>query len=209
MSLEDNLLRHVLGAGCTSKTPFSSLPSAGRVNSLNKLFVEKWVLPFYLNDPCESEFKRDYKERRHDIDDGIIEVLLGEFNWRPRGVGAIFAAAEGRSNFIPTIATLLLKSELCYSGKRYAVALTVFGSEECSTYLERYLEYYLTRNDLWYDQGEVLAALKFLDHEKGTTKHARFLDAWASFIADKPDHDLSKFFNKLSLAVSAVRQLGG
>lgn len=208
MSLEDDLLRHVLGAGSTSKTPFSSLPSAGRVNSLDKPFVEKWVLPFYLKEPWESEFKRDYQDRRQEIDDAVIEALLGDFNWRPRGVGAVFAAAEGCCNFIPTIGTLLLKSELCYSGKRYAVALAVFGSEECCSYLERYLEYYLTRGDLWYDQGEALAALKLLDHENGTAKHERFLDAWTSFVADKPNHNLSEFFHKLTLSVAAVRQLG-
>lgn len=65
----------------------------------------------------------------------------------------------------------VLKSKLCYAGKGYAMALASFNTSKSIEYLKRYLDYYLTREDLTFDQDSVLSALKWID-KKGNANHA-------------------------------------
>jgi hypothetical protein len=116
----------------------------------------------------------------------IVKQLLGDFDWRPRIVGAYFAAINGYSELKDVIGIHLLKSEVCYAGYGYALALAVFADEKSKTYLALYLDYYLKRKDLWFDQGDVLAALFSIDANEADN----YLHKWNGFAADKPYWDL-------------------
>src|SRR5690606_22239943 len=76
----------------------------------------------------------------------------------------------------------LLKSEVCYAGSEYAITLASFNSERSVYYLNQYLEYYLTKPELYFDQGSVIIALKYLDELNSTNNTEKHLRNWESFI---------------------------
>ena len=58
--------------------------------------------------------------------------------------------------------------------------------------LEQYLEYYLARPDLRFDQDFAMAALGYLDEKNGTICRARFDSQWQRFVATATSWDLSR-----------------
>lgn len=90
----------------------------------------------------------------------------------------------------------------------YAFALAALDEPAGNAYLEEYLDYYLQRIDLWFDQGDVMAALAYLDKKNGTDKLSRFLPLWHAFVADKKSWDLGKsiaFFAETMDRLHALR----
>ena len=83
----------------------------------------------------------------------------------------------------------LLKSEVCYAATGYCLALANFGTAKSKNYLKKYLDYYLTRKDLWFDQGDALAALFWMDKKVAE----EYESLWRDFIADKPYWKLEKY----------------
>jgi hypothetical protein len=94
--------------------------------------------------------------------------LLTFFNWRPRIVGANFAAIKNAWQHGDHIGRLLLRSDVCLAGTGYALALARFNNEQSIRYLQMYLDHYLGQVNLWFNQGAVMGALAYLDKANGT-----------------------------------------
>jgi Family of unknown function (DUF6000) len=187
-SMQTEIELHVAGATVRHKNPFEDLNVARNLEELDTIFIEKWVVSFYMNG--FSNFSEDVEKKFVDIypqiNFEIITKLLGDFNWRTRIVGAYFAALKNLVDFEEIIGTHLLKSEVCYAGSGYCLALASFGTEKSKDFLKRYLDYYLTRKDLWFDQSDALSALFWMD-EKEAEKYDLL---WNDFAADKSNWNL-------------------
>ena len=175
-------------------------------------FLQKWVIPLYLQN-LESAEPLVMALRPHwkDVTSPLVVTLLSNFDWRPRLVGAWMAALRPFPDLQDHIGRLLLRSDVCYAGSGYCLALTVFNTPSARDYLRSYLEYYLSQSDLFFEQGEAMAALGSLDELNGTHDVALFEPAWVKFVANKPhwNHEQieSVFRKRLSTLRSASLEL--
>ena len=196
---------HVAGATNRNHNPFEQLAAYRNQEEPSDEFIDKWVMEFYmvslarLDDQTFTAFVRASKEVTPDI----VCQLLGEFDWRPRIVGAYFAAIKGYEELTNIIGVHLLQSEVCYAGAGYALAFAIFQSERAQDYLKAYLEYYLKQPDLWYDQADALAAL----HLIAPAEAVPYLASWQAYTVDKPNHRLEDTIEWMSRSVAKVEQI--
>ena len=119
---------HVAGATSRSHNPFEQLAACRNQEELTDEFIDKWVMKFYmvsvarLDDQTFAAFIAAAREVTPDI----VKQLLGDFDWRPRIVGAYFAAIKGYEELTDIIGVHLLQSEVCYAGSGYAWLLPCF-----------------------------------------------------------------------------------
>lgn len=186
----DEIALHISGATVRHRNPFEDLEVPRNENEISKEFSEKWVIPFYMSSlsNAENESIMTFATASREIDAGIVLELLGEFDWRPRIAGAFFAAINNYKELEDIIGHLLLKSEVCYAGSGYCLALATFATEKSKNYLIKYLEYYLQRKDLWFDQSSAFCALEYLDKAAA----GKLFDKWEYFISDKPYWNLEE-----------------
>jgi len=178
---------HTAGATVSHRSPFEDLPSLESETELTKEFIDRWVIPYYMKlSGTEKEWIDHLAVIKHEITDEIIQQNLGDFNWRTRQTGAFFAAITNKPQYIDVIGTHLLKSEVCYAGAIYCKVLAFFNTEKCVDYLNRYLGYYLTQPDLWYDQQYAMEAILYLDKINGTNHFDLHRKNWKTFIENKP-----------------------
>lgn len=184
----DNEIRlHVAGVNVRHSSMFQDLTSSKNNHQLDQDFIDKWIVPFYMKiDSSDDEWIIELREIEPEISKDIIFQLLGDFDWRSRSTGAFFAAIKGFKEFSDIIGTHLLKSELTYAGKTYALALASFNDENATAYLQKYLDYYLLQKDMWFDQREVLEALTYLDKINKTQIVPEYTKNWKKFIENKP-----------------------
>ncbi|MFJ2774898.1 DUF6000 family protein [Streptomyces sp. NPDC087300] len=103
-----------------------------------------------------------------------LDTLL-EGGWRERRTAAWLIAVSRRAEFRERIGELLLASEVCCVGLAYCVTLAGFGTPDDANHLTAYLDRYLRRPDLNYDQLVAMSALRYIDLNLGDKKAARFL----------------------------------
>jgi len=133
-----------------------------------------------------------------DIEPRELSVLL-EGGWREWKTAAWLIAVAGRTEFRARLGELLLASEVCIAGRGYCVALACFGTEADAQLLITYLDRYLPRLELHYDQGMALGALLHLDAGLGTDHADRFLrpgglwKRWTDGPPSKPGYDHEPF----------------
>ncbi|NEC98961.1 hypothetical protein G3I57_27245 [Streptomyces albidoflavus] len=138
--------------------------------------VHRYVLPgrryLKLGGPLlrmeEDEYGRFLRALREDagaVSAEEIGVLL-EGGWRERRTAAWLVAVGGRTEFRERVGDLLLESEVCCAGLAYAVVLAGFGGGRDAELLAAYLERYLRRPDLGYDQAVVWGALLYVDRDR-------------------------------------------
>ena len=193
------LQRHVAGATVAHTSPFAALQIPVSYQMLSATIRDTWVVPLYhgLSQPPVKTFITSH---RHHINDVLITQLLTHFDWRSRTAAAYLAAVANRSNLTPHMGRLLLRSDVCYAGEAYCIALAAFNSTESIAFLNEYLGYYLTRTDFYFDQGSAMAALSYLDRLNGTSMVVQHLDAWNQFVLEKPHWNLNDsivHFNKI------------
>ncbi|RNC86010.1 MAG: hypothetical protein ED557_04365 [Balneola sp.] len=176
-------------------------------DKLSPEFIQKWVLPFYMTHIYNDSFSPRLNILRNELDCEVVRKLLGDFNWRTRSVGAVFAAIIDCTKFEEQIGTLLLKSEMVSAGKKYVLTLATFNTPQSIQYLLDYLDYYLERKDLWYDQDHAMAALKWLDHLNGSNHLDNYIERWNNFITDKPYWNLDQSFEIVSREMTALKRL--
>ena len=117
-------------------------------------------------------------------------------NWRSRLVAAYLIGFDRRTRFRQIIGDLLLDSEVCFSGQGYCFALAAFGDHPDAEILTAYLDRYLPRLDLRYDQHWALGALRCVDLRLGTSHADRYLapdgqwKRWAGAVSHPPDADI-------------------
>ncbi|QQM47306.1 hypothetical protein JEQ17_47195 [Streptomyces liliifuscus] len=121
-----------------------------------------------------STFVRDLAQAAYDITPAELGILF-EGGWRERKTAAWLVAVAHRTEFRDLIGRLLLASEGPYAGAAYCVALAKFGSAADAALLSAYLDHYLSRPDLDYDQAVVLGTLLYLDGALGSDHTTRFL----------------------------------
>ncbi|WP_346342001.1 DUF6000 family protein [Streptomyces sp. SID2563] len=141
-----------------------------------------------LEDPERGRFMRDLREDAGLITAEEIAELL-EGGWRERRTAAWLVAVSGRTEFRERLGELLLASEVCCAGLAYCVALAGFGTERDAELLAAYLDRYLRRPDLGYDQAVVMGALQYVDLNLGGGRAARFLQPeglWQRWLQDAP-----------------------
>ncbi|MEV8330450.1 DUF6000 family protein [Streptomyces niveus] len=127
------------------------------------------------------------------ITDAELEALLG-YEWRSRLTAAWLIGVGRRATFRERIGDLLMASEFCFSGSAYCFALARFGTHADAEILTAYLDRYLPRTDLRYDQPAALGAFLRLDAHLGTDHADRFTqpdgpwDQWVNALANLRGH---------------------
>lgn len=204
-SQADEIALHVAGATTRHRNPFEKLEVSRNEEELDEASIEKWVLPFYGNalSNADGSAIAEFAAAAQTIDVDIVRRLLGDFNWRTRITGAYFAAINRYVELVDILGTHLLKSEVCFAGKGYALALAIIGGERATDYLVRYLDYYLDRTDLYFDQGEAFCALEHLDKAAAEARREK----WDSFVANKPYWDLARYRESLTEGLATVARI--
>ncbi|MFI1177343.1 DUF6000 family protein [Streptomyces melanogenes] len=165
--------------------------------------------------PERALFARKLGEAAGEITPEELAVLLDEGGWRERKTAAWLIAVAGRSEFRERLGELLLASEGPYAGQAYCVALTTFATPGDASLLVTYLDRYLPRADLTYDQPRALGALLHLDNRLGTGYAARFLtpgglwQQWTKLppeTANQEAEGLRAFIGQLHCAVQESAQ---
>ncbi|MEV0317879.1 DUF6000 family protein [Streptomyces sp. NPDC050658] len=121
-----------------------------------------------------DRFERRLGKAAAEITPREVGILLGG-GWRERRTAAWFIAVARRTEFRERLGELLLASEMGFAGQAYCVALADFGTPADADLLATYLDHYLPRPDLDYDQEPALGALLHLDTEHEADRAARFL----------------------------------
>lgn len=181
---------HIAGATVRHKSPFEEIESYKNKEEISQGFAEKWVKPYYLGlYRKDEEWINDLVKVYPEISDEVILKNLGCFDWRIRSTGAFFAGIKDKKEYIDIIGTHLIKSEVCFAGRTYSKILALFNDKKGNQYLEIYLEYYLKKTDLYFDQRNVIEALKYLDVINETDKTSKYLDDWKNYVRDKENLD--------------------
>ncbi len=191
--IKDAIELHVAGATVNHAGRFSGLDVMQNHESMDQDFINRYVIPFYMERIGSEKFKSSYIEIRNTIDLNLASKLLGEFNWRPRSVGARFAAIEEMTELEKNIGHLLLRSDVCYAGHSYCLALASFSTTNSINFLNQYLEYYLQKTELWFDQNSAMAALAYLGNQTDKSFIDPHMQSWESFVRDKPNWNLEHF----------------
>ena len=183
---------HSAGATVRHRSPFADLSVPTNEAGISAEDKKKWVAPFYLTDLVtdRDRFTACFVTVAPQLSVEVVKKLLGEMNWRPRIVAAYFAAIMMMREFEDHIGRLLLRSDVCYAGTGYCLALACFNTNTSRDYLHRYLDYYLRQPDLWFDQGDAFAAVTYLDELNSSQEADQFASTWRSFIANKPNWKL-------------------
>ncbi|MFD0431879.1 DUF6000 family protein [Streptomyces zhihengii] len=116
-------------------------------------------------------------------------TLLLEGGWRERKTAAWFIAVARRTEFRGLLGEMLLASEVGHAGTAYCVTLATFATTADADLLAAYLDHYLRRPDLYYDQPAALGALLHIDERLGTEQAARFTapgGLWPQWIDGPP-----------------------
>ena len=191
---KDALIRHVQGATVVHQSPFSTIEVPSVHDFLSKAEREKWVVPFYRVSfyKAESKLTSSLRAIYREITPELVERLLTDYNWRPRLTGAFFAGMKQFRSLEDQIGRLLLRSDLCFAGTHYCVALAEFNTRTGLDYLTKYLEYYLTRPELEYNQSDAMGAVAYIDAKNGTKHLDKVRPLWKTYtdaMQWKPDLD--------------------
>ncbi|ELP66657.1 DUF6000 family protein [Streptomyces turgidiscabies] len=144
-----------------------------------------------MSGPERAKFIRKLGKDASRIRPRELGMLLDR-GWRERGTAAWLVAVAGRTEFRGRLGELLLASEGPWAGQAYCVALATFGTSADTELLVAYLDRYLPRSDLDYDQTDALGALLLLDARTGTDRAAKFLapdGLWQQWIEGPPSKD--------------------
>ncbi|WP_329536818.1 DUF6000 family protein (plasmid) [Streptomyces sp. NBC_01450] len=169
---------------------------------------------FRLSPVERSAFVRDLAQAAYEITPAELGVLF-EGGWRERKTAAWLVAVAHRSEFRELIGQLLLASEGPYAGAAYCVALAKFGTAADAELLSAYLDHYLSRPDLDYDQAVVLGSLLYLDEILGSEYTTRFLapagpwDRWLEVraVAALDPHDCQQAVKQLCAFVDETAEV--
>jgi hypothetical protein len=200
--------RHVAGAIVVHRNPFAGLQVPAVVEPLDPELLERWTKPLYMSffgPSSDSVLEALWPEMSSDV----AYRLLSNFNWRPRRVGAYIVALRRLDELTELVGRLLVRSDVCLAGESYCMALAQLNTLPSRQFLYEYLDYYLTRNNLFFDQGAAMGAIAYLDDINGTREISRFMDKWESFVADKPHWNLARSCSQFSNNMGRVKSLIG
>ena len=202
----NDIERHIAGATVPHAGPFAFVAVPELTEPLTREFREKWVEPFYRASLFRgaNEFAKRLRPLAAEITSAVLTSLLSDFDWRPRITAAYFAAVLIERSVEDHIGKLLLRSDLCYAGNGYCLALARFNTTTSVKYLSQYLTYYLSKPDLPFDQGEALGALAYLDHINGTTHLDAFAEQWSEYVVHAETYERDKHIDRFNQQLAAV-----
>lgn len=207
-NLNEQIRLHSAGATVRHKSSFADLPSYKNVDELSQDFIDTWAAPFYMRiGDTDDSWTNQLIQANDKITKDVIVKLLGDFNWRTRQTGAFFAAIKNFTDLTDIIGIHLLKSEVCYAGQVYAYTFASFNTDKSIDYLDRYLTYYLSQPDLWFDQREAMEALTYLDKINKTNLVSKHSDNWVKFIANKPYWDKKITTDRLESQLALIEKV--
>jgi hypothetical protein len=128
------------------------------------------------------------------ITDADLNLLLSD-GWRPRLTAAWLIGISRRTSYRARIGELLLESAMSYAGRGFCFALARLGTHEDAEILTAYLDRYLPRTDLRYDQPVAVGALLHLDSRLGTRYATPFTrpdgpyQRWVDAVVHASDRD--------------------
>lgn len=209
MSLLDKIKKHIADASVTHVSRFDNLTSFKNDFELSQQFIDEWTIPYYMEigQRRDEDWISKLKGIKSKITPEIIENSLGDFNWRTRQTGAYLAAITNRDEYIEIIGTHLLKSEVSYAGGIYCLVLSYFNTSHSVDYLNAYLEYYLDKPDLWFDQREAMQAIAYLDKINNTNNLESHWDNWLTFINNKPYWEKEIVIEQLEKQIEAIKTI--
>ncbi|MGH4033472.1 DUF6000 family protein [Actinomycetota bacterium Odt1-20B] len=143
---------------------------------------------FRLTERRLDRFARELARTAHALTPRELGILL-DSGWRERKTAAWLIAIAGRTEFRPRLGKMLLADEMPFAGHAYCITLATFGTEEDADLLSAYLDRYLARPDLDYDQVSAIGALLHLDDAHGSDRAARFLapgGPWQQWVQVQP-----------------------
>lgn len=203
------LRKHINGGTISHKSPFSEI-MVPCIEDDDMDFYEQWVVPFYrarfshgMNEQFITRFKSTYPNFTKDV----AIRLLSDSNWRAKICGALYAGVFNLIELEDDIGKLLLRSDACFAGRQYCVALASFNSDKSIEYLKLYLDYYLTRKDLWFDQSDAIGAIALLDKKNGTHYCDLYIEKFESYISDKPNLSMQSATEKFKKEYSVLELL--
>ncbi|MCQ4203488.1 DUF6000 family protein [Streptomyces coelicoflavus] len=127
-----------------------------------------------MQSPEYDRFVRRLSEDAGAITSEEIATLL-EGGWRERRTAAWLIAVSRRTEFRERLGALFLASEVCCVGLAYAVAFASSGTPRDADLLVAYLDRYLRRPDLAYDQAVAMGALLYISLNLRSDHADRFL----------------------------------
>lgn len=198
--LKKKIELHSAGATIKHKSSFEELIYHSNQIRIENEFIQKWVVPFYMfkiNKP--NEFIQNLKPIKSGLNLVIVKKLLGDFNWRSRIVGAYFASIMEFKEVEDIIGIHFLKSQVCFAGKGYCMYLALNNSQKGIDYLKKYLDYYLTRKDLHFNQQEAMCALKWIDDMNGTNEIDNYLDLFKNWNLQEREKFFSSSFQNFKI----------
>lgn len=215
MNNKDAIHLHSAGATVRHKSPFSDRSSHSNTEALNENFLIKWVKPFYMEIGTlhDLNWVQAVKTIKPEITPDICLLLLGDFNWRTRLVGAYFSAIINYTDSIDIIGVHLLKSEVCCVGHIYALVLASFNTNSGTSYLNQYLDYYLSQPHLYFDQEYVMNAIVYLDKINNTQQVEQHKNNWHNMqqkrrtIEQQKTEELAELLKKLTPETTAQQDL--
>ena len=161
-------------------------------------YVDKWVKPFYLTNLVHKyeTFESNFRPIAAEINDQLITDLLTQRNCRPRITAAHFVAIKQMANQSDHIGKLLLRSDVCFAGGGYALALVRIYSPDSIDYLKKHLHHYLRRPDLEFDQADALGAVKHCVKLNSTTIIDEFEPLWTEFNFTRSIEEATAWFDQ-------------
>jgi len=204
----ESLKRHVAGQTVRHASSFDQLISYKNTDELTQDFINEWIVPYYgkLNRPNDVSINNIIAIKEKITDDVILKAL-GDFNWRTRQTGAYFTGITDKQNFIDIIGTHLLKSEVTFACKIYLVVFASFNTQKCIDYIETYLNYYLNKPDLFFDQREAMEAISYLDIINNTNLSLKYKDPWLKFLENKPYWDKAIDVDSFTVKVQIIDKI--
>ncbi|MEK2491887.1 DUF6000 family protein [Kitasatospora purpeofusca] len=126
-----------------------------------------------LSGPERELFMRELVQAAGEITPAELAILL-EGGWRERKTASWLVAVAGRTELRSLIGELLLASGGHYS-ESYCITLATFGTSADADLICRYLDHYLPRPELIWDQTFALSTLLHLDAVLKTERASRYL----------------------------------
>lgn len=205
------LQRHLMGATVLHEHPFGDLPSHFRVDIENEsnVFWAKWIADYYLY--ITSDYPEDWvlqmRKLKRELNEEVLLELLGHINWRARSVGAYFAMVAEKPEMMDIICVHFIKSEVCIAARSFCVAIAYFNTPWGMFYLRRYLDHYLTKYQLYFDQLLAIQTLLYLDYINGTNYFKGYEERWEEFLIYQPDCKNKLNFQWIEKEVNMMRKI--
>ena len=82
-----------------------------------------------------------------------------------------------------------------------------FNTEKGIEYLKEYLEYYLTRKDVHFDQRIAMSTLNWTDKKNGTNEMNSFLPKYQDWVSDKYSQDINQSIANFEKQIEQLNQI--